>query len=451
MKQSGIKTFYILTITQVFSIIGSMMTGIAIGIKIFNDTGESTPLLLVSFFSAIPPMIGGSLAGVVVDRWNRKRVLIISDIAQTVGTVLLLLSFYADVFELWHLYAIVLAQSFFGMVQRPAMEASVTMLVPDNHRDRANAIRQITGPMAGIIAPPITGFVYAFIGVPGVMLIDLVTIVVAISVLFFIHIPQPRQMFTEKTTHSSVFQDLKEGFQFMWSNRILFYMMLYAAVINFLMVGPLKLMTPYIINLTGSEATLGVLLGIFDAGIVIGGILMGIWGGTRPRIHGIMIGVLFRSVSIALLGLARTPVTLGISLFFLFFTNALIDASFASIVQLKTPPDLQGRVFALLLQIMYIANPLSLLLTGPLVDRILSPMLGTAKWHWFTPLVGDQPGSEMGLVMFISGVLILVITLGMYTWQRVRNCETELPDYPVITMQPHPKVFQPPTNCNSSL
>ena len=104
MKQSGIKTFYILTITQVFSIIGSMMTGIAIGIKIFNDTGESTPLMLVSFFSAIPPMLGGSLAGVFVDRWNRKRVLIISDIAQSIGTMLLLISFSTGLFKIWHLY-----------------------------------------------------------------------------------------------------------------------------------------------------------------------------------------------------------------------------------------------------------------------------------------------------------------------------------------------------------
>jgi MFS family permease len=217
----------------------------------------------------------------------------------------------------------------------------------------------------------------------------------------------------------------------MWSNRILFYMMLYAAAINFLIVGPLKLMTPYIISLTGSETTLGVLLGIFDAGIVIGGILMGILGGTRPRIHGIMMGVLFRAVCIALLGLARTPITLGISLFFLFFTNALIDASFASIVQIKTPPDMQGRVFALLLQIMYIANPLSLLLTGPLVDQILTPALTTDKWNWLTPLVGNQPGSEMGLVMFVSGILIFLVTLGMYTWPRARHCEEELSDYAI--------------------
>jgi len=263
------------------------------------------------------------------------------------------------------------------------------------------------------------------------MMLDLFTIVVAIGVLFFIHIPQPNQTLEGKTTQGSIIQELKGGFLFMWSNRILFYMMLYAAVINFLMVGPLKLMTPYIISLTGSETTLGVLLGIFDAGIVIGGILMGILGGTRPRIHGIMMGVLFRAVCIALLGLARTPITLGISLFFLFFTNALIDASFASIVQVKTPPDMQGRVFALLLQIMYIANPLSLLLTGPLVDQILTPALTTDKWNWLTPVVGNQPGSEMGLVMFVSGILIFLVTLGMYTWPRARHCEEELPDYAI--------------------
>lgn len=107
------------------------------------------------------------------------------------------------------LYVIVLIQSVFGMMQRPAMEASVTMLMPNNHRDRANAIRQITGPMAGIIAPPITGFAYAFIGVSGIMMLDLFTIVVAIGVLFFIHIPQPNQTLEGKTTQGSIIQELR--------------------------------------------------------------------------------------------------------------------------------------------------------------------------------------------------------------------------------------------------
>ncbi|MCJ7623728.1 MAG: MFS transporter [Anaerolineaceae bacterium] len=121
------------------------MTGVAIGIRVFVDTGNATPLLLTSFFSALPLMVGGSLAGVLVDRWKRKTVLIAADIGQAVGTALLLLSFLSGEFQLWHLYLVSLLAGALDMLQRPAMEASVTMLVPDSHRDQANVIRQIAG------------------------------------------------------------------------------------------------------------------------------------------------------------------------------------------------------------------------------------------------------------------------------------------------------------------
>ena len=169
----NIRSFYLITLTQVLSLIGSHMTGIALGIRIFNDTGNSTPLLLASFFGSLPLMRGGSFTGVLVDRWNRRTVLIITDIVAGFGTLMLLISFQTGSFQIWHLYLVSLLCGSMGMFQRPAMEASVTMMVPENHRDRANALRQITGPAAGMIAPVITGFIYIFTGVTGIMLIDL--------------------------------------------------------------------------------------------------------------------------------------------------------------------------------------------------------------------------------------------------------------------------------------
>lgn len=424
-----LRTFYILTITQVLSIIGSAMSHVALGIRVFDDTGNTTPLLLASFCAALPLMAGGSLAGVFVDRWSRRRVLIAADAAQAVGTLLLLLSFLSGHFQLWHLYAVALAQGFFGMLQRPAMEASVTMLVPAGHRDRANAIRQITGPAAGILAPVITGFVYAVVGVTGVMAVDLVTATVAVVVVALVAIPQPARTAEGRAAQGAFWTELRGGFRFLRSRPMLLYLMVYAAVLNFLLSGPMNLTTPYILTLTGSKSTLGVLLGILNAGIVIGGGIMMIWGGTRPRIHGIMLGLIFRGFWMALYGLMRTPTTLALALFFVYFANPLVDASFMSILQLKTPPDMQGRVFSLLYQMMYIANPLSLLVTGPLVDRVLEPAVGTPAWAVVAPLVGDQPGSGMGLLLLLAGVIIVVMTAFVYAWPRTRRVESDLQDF----------------------
>ena len=198
---------------------------------------------------------------------------------------------------------------------------------------------------------------------------------------------------------------------------------------DFLLSGPMTLSTPYIITLTGSERMLGILLGMLNAGIVIGGAVMMIWGGTRPRIHGIMLGLLFRAVWLAIYGLVRTPPMLGLALFFIFFTNALVDASFMSILQVKVPPNMQGRIFALLFQMMYIANPLGLLMTGPLVDNVLEPAVGGPGWQLIAPLVGSQPGSGMGLLILIAGVLMFLSTAAMYSWGKTRSVESDLPDY----------------------
>ena len=425
----NLRTFYVLTATQVMSIIGSAMTHVAIGIRVFNDTNNSTPLLLASFFSALPLMIGGSLAGVFADRWNRRKILIITDLGQAVGTGLLLVSFTTGMFQLWHLYVISFLSGSLGMLQRPAMEASVTMLVPDRHRDRANTIRQITGPAAGILAPVITGFVYVIVGVTGVMVVDLITFAVAITVVILVRIPQPSVHQESDSQRVSVIQEYRDGIRFLWQRRILLYLMIYAAFVNFLLSGPSTLSTPYIITLTGSEETLGVLLGAMNAGMVVGGVLMMVFGGTRPRVHGIMLGLLFRATWLAIYGLVRTPPTLGMALFFVFFTNALIDASFMSMLQAKVPPNMQGRVFALLYQMMYIANPISLFLTGPLVDKVLEPAVSRQSWRLFKPLVGSRPGSGMGLLLFIAGTLMFIGTALVYGWSKTRSVESDLPDY----------------------
>lgn len=422
-----LRLFYLITATQVISIIGSMMTGIALGIRIFTDTGDSTPVLLAPFFAALPMMIGGSFAGVLVDRWDRRRLLIAVDAGQAVGTFLLLLSFQTGIFQLWHLYSVAFFQGILGMLQRPAIEATVALLAPPEHLDRANVIRQMTGPAAGVVAPVIAGLLYAGLGVNGVMLIDLASFAVAVLTMALIRIPQPPRSTVERAG-ASVWREFGEGFGFLWQRQTLFWLMIYAAALNFLLSGPMSLTTPYVLTQTGSEQTLGLLLGVMNGGILAGGAIMAVWGGTRPRIHGIMLGLLCRAFWLMAYGMARTPLMLGVALFFIFFTNPLVDASFMSMLQLKTPAALQGRVFALLFQMMYIANPLSLAITGPLADRVLTPAVDTPGWRIVAPLVGAAPASGMGLLLLGAGAVMFLLTLAVYLLPATRHVEEQLPD-----------------------
>ena len=425
----NLRTFYILIITQVFSQIGSRMTGLALGIYVFNQTGEATPLALVALFSFLPMVIMSGVAGVLADRWDRRYVMVLSDAGQALGTVILLFTFLNGSFSVEILYVITFLQSIFGVFQGPAFTASVTMLVPDNQRDRANAIQQLTGPTAGVLAPAIAGVLYAAVGVNGVIVFDLITFVSAVVVVMLMHIPRPVQSEVGRAMQGSLLKESFAGLRYLWARRTLFLVMLDMSLVNFLFAVSTVLLTPYLLALFKSEATLGVLLSVLDAGAIIGGVIIGVWGGTKLRVHTIFPGIIFSGVFLAAVGIARTPMGMGIALFLMVIASPMINAVAMSLMQVKVPPDIQGRVFATMGQISMLLIPLAYLAAGPLADQVFEPAVGTPAWDRFAPLVGSAPGSGIGLIMVIAGVTLVVTTALVYVVPRVRRMEADLPDY----------------------
>ncbi|MGQ9850842.1 MAG: MFS transporter [Aggregatilineaceae bacterium] len=428
----SLRTFYLLIVTQTFSLIGSEMTSLAVSIWVYQESGNVTPLTLAAFFAAVPRLITPSLAGVLADRWDRRYVMMLADAGQAIGTALLLVSFLSDSFQLWHLYLVSAWQAAFSMFQGPAFSASVTMLVPDDQRDRANAVQQMRGAAAGLVAPTLAGALFAVVGAPGVMTIDLFTFAVAITVVGLVHIPRPPQSEEGHTRQSGIWHEALVGFHYLWKRRPLFAMICTATLINFLLNGVGVLITPYVLSLTSSEATLGMLLSLFSAGALVGGLIMSVWGGTRPRTHTIFPGMLFTGLMFAGLGVARSPVALGAVAFALMIPLPIVNAAFDSILQIKVPPDLQGRVFAAVTQLAMLLSPLAYLLSGPLADGVFEPATQSDAWSLVAPLVGSQAGAGIGLMAVIAGTLVIAVTAAAYLTPSMRTLEATLPDYVAV-------------------
>jgi MFS transporter, DHA3 family, macrolide efflux protein len=424
-----LRDFYLLTGSQVLSLIGSRMTSTAIGIWLYEKTGQTTALLLVAVFQMLPSVVAGSLAGVISDRSNRRKLLMVVEVGQALGSIVLFLDFISSSFQVWHLYAITLYQALFLAVQEPTTEASITMLIPDEYRDRANGIRQAVYPAAGMIAPIVTGFVYAFVRVSGVILVDITSFIVAVIILWRITIPQPQKAEKEEGAKSGFVHELLEGFRFLKNRPVLLSYVLYATAINFFFLGPIELATPYIISLIGSRQWLGILLGVMNLGPVVGGLIMGAWGGFNSRVNTLFFGSIMMGCTMILYGLARSPIALGAILFVLIMPLPIYNGAFFSMVQLKVPPDMQGRVFALLMQLSTFAIPLSLVVTGQLVDHVLEPAVGTSSWEPFAPIWGDQKGAGMGLLITGFGFAFLLLSLAVHLHPRVRTMEADLPSY----------------------
>jgi hypothetical protein len=188
----------------------------------------------------------------------------------------------------------------------------------------------------------------------------------------------------------------------------------------------------YTVSRTGSEAEAGLILGISSAGALVGGLIMSVWNGTRPRIHMIMIGLICGGLALSLFGLAQTTIALSAAIFLVMLPLPFVNAPVMSIMQAKTPPNMQGRVFAVIDQISLALMPPAYLLYGYLADNVLEPAVGTPAWDALAPLVGDSRGAGMAMIYVVAGLVMAVSSAAVYALPLLRRMESTLPDYAAI-------------------
>lgn len=421
--------YYTLLVTQAVSLIGSQISGYAVSIAVFRATGHATPLALVAFFSAAPSILLGGFAGALADRFDRRSMMLIANFGFTFVSGLLLLSFASGAFRIWHLYALTLGASLFAALEQPAFQASVAMLVPDSQRDRANAIGQMTGPAAGVIAPAVAGMLYALVGVVGSIAIDIATFIGAIAVLAIVRIPKPTETAEGLAMRTAVWRQVFDGFRYMAARPVLLGFCGYVSMVNFLASVALVLLTPYVLARTGSAQLFGVVLAVMNAGGIAGSLVVSAGGRIGSRMNTVMLAIVTAGLFIGLAGVARNAPAIGASLFLLLFALAFANAPFWSILQAKIAPDLQGRVFAAYLQVAMLLAPLAFLVAGPLADRVFEPARRQPVWQSVGWLVGVGPGAGMGMMFVLAGALVLALSLAVYAVPAVRRLEADLPDH----------------------
>lgn len=428
---TSVRTFYILILTQILSLIGSHMTGVAIGIWIFAQTGDASPLLIAAFFAELPQMAGGIFTGLLADKWDRRYVMMLGDAGQALGTVILLISILTNNFQLWIFYTVMFLQGIFKIIQQPAAEASIAQLVPESQRDRANGIRQLGFPLAGVVAPALAGLIYAIANLQGVILIDLLSFFVAIAVVFSLKIPMPEQSEAGKSASASFMKELLGGLNFLWQHKSLFVTVIYLAFLFFLMNGPLEMTIPYMSSVLKSEWLVGIMLALFNGGAFAGAALVAVIGKVPNRMLWILLGYVVHGALMIAYGLSRNPLLMGLAVFGMMFPLPLAGALFDSILQTKTPPDMQGRVFGVTGQIFTLTTPFSFLITAYLVDNWLEPAVKQSGWETLSPYLGNAEGAGMGLLLVVVGVIIFVTSLVMLAWRGARELEQSLPSYQV--------------------
>lgn len=445
----GLFTYYLLMATQTVSQVGSRISFFAVGIAAFSQASKATPLAIISLCQILPWIFGAGIAGAIADRYDRRRLLIAANAGFALTSGLLLVSFASGAFQFWLLYVLTLVTAVLQTISGPAFRASVTMLVPDDHRDRANAVSQMVGPASNALAPALAGLLYAAIGVTGAIAVDIATFGLAIAVLAVVRIPMPARSAEgaameaggetggetggeagpEAARPRSVWRQAFDGLAYLRRRPPLLGLCLVVALVSFLMAGLGVLILPYPLARTHSTVAFGVVMACADIGMAAGAAAMAAWGGTRPRIHTVMAALAVAGLLLAAAGVARDTVELAGAFFAFMFMLPFVNTASTSIFQAKVAPDVQGRVFAAVSQVAVLTMPLALLVAGPVTDRLAEPAVHAPGWRAVAWLVGDQAGAGMGLLLVIGGVGTTALSLVAYALPALRRLEATLPDH----------------------
>ena len=397
------RPFLVIFSGQAFSLFGSRLVQFALVWYLTSQTGSAQVLTTASIVAIIPQVVIGPFAGALVDRWNRRRVMMVADSLIAAAIMLLAVMFALGSVEVWHIYLVMLFRSVGGAFQWSAMQASTSMMVPREHLSRIAGLNQSLQGLVTIVAPPTGALLLEVLPIQYVLAIDVLTAVLAVGPLVFIGIPQPER---GDANARGVLLDMREGLGWLWSKKPLVMIMGISLMIN-LVTTPAFTLLPLLVTtyFKGGAIELAWVQSSNGLGMILGGIALGVWGGFKSKsktaFSALMVG------SFGLLGFSQTPADmflLGVFFVFVFgFMNAIGNSSFFTVLQTVVPFEMQGRVFTLVMAASGGIAPIGLAIGGPIAE-----LFGIRFWFVVA-----------GISIFIGSLLGFVIP-------GIRDLEKEL-------------------------
>jgi DHA3 family macrolide efflux protein-like MFS transporter len=394
--------FFTIWVSQALSLVGSSLAQFALVWWLTQTTGSATVLATATLMSLLPGVVLGPLAGALVDRWNRRLVMIAADGTVALASAWLALLFWTGGIQVWHVYVAALVRAIGGSFHWPAMQASTSLMVPEKQLTRVAGLNQTMYGVLNIISPPLGALLLGLLPLHAIMGIDVGTALLAIAPLLFLTVPQPTRSLPAASRRATVWQDLGEGLRYIWQWPGAVALLGMAAVIN-LLVNPGFSLLPLLVtrHFNGGALQLGGLESAWGFGVIAGGLILSAWGGFRRRILTTLVGLIGMGLGTLVLGLApATAFWLAVgSMFFAGLMNPITNGPVMAILQARVEPQMQGRVFTVVGSLSSAMSPLGLAVAGPVAD-----WLGVQVWF----LVGGAVCALMGMVgLFVPAILFM--------------------------------------------
>lgn len=401
VQKSWKKPFFLVWTGQAFSLLGSQLVQFALIWYLTKETGSATVLAMATLVGMLPHILLGPIAGSFVDRTNRKRMMILADSAIALSTLLLAALFALGWVQIWHIYALMLFRSLGQAFHGPAFVASTSLMVPKEQLSRIQGINQMLNGGLNIVAAPLGALLLELLPMYGVLAVDVVTALIAVGTVLPVAVPQPqREMNDTQGKPIGFWADFREGFRYVLTWPGLLIVVVMATLINFLLT-PAGSLTPLLITEHFGQGViqLGWFEGIFGVGVILGGLLLGAWGGFKKRIVTAFVGLVGLGLPYAVIGGLPAEGFL-ISLGFMLLVGVMhpiVNGSLGATMQATVDANMQGRVFSLTGSLSTAMTPIGLLIAGPLSDAF-----GIQIWF----IVGGLLCAAMGLAgFFIPSVM----------------------------------------------
>lgn len=422
-------SFVLIWFGQLVSLIGSGLTSFALGVWLFEHTGSTTIFSLFYLFVTLPFTLISPLAGVLIDRWDRRLVMILSDSMAALCTVAIAFFLINNHLNVWLIYPVTALISICNAFQIPAYLAATTQLVPKNSLERANGMIQMADAGANLIAPILAGYLLGIIHLSGIIILDFVSFFISLVTLAMIPFPRLKTSGEANLDQRTLIQEALEGWHYLASRRGLLSLLIYMMCNNFIIGMTLILLTPLILSFASAEY-LGMITSMGGIGMFLGGVLFSIKGKVKRQIQALFTFIFLGGVAIFIGGLRPSVILIGFATFLGFLGIPIVNSVSTVIFQKKSPLHLQGRIFSFYQTAETFALPVAAIVAGPLADRIFEPLM--------TPdgllassvgqVIGVGKGRGIGLLFMVMGLILMLMTVIAYSYRPLRLVEDELPD-----------------------
>lgn len=417
-NNKSLRPYLLLWGTQSLSALGSTMTGYALVLWLYRQSGSALETALLSVCSYAPYVLMSIFAGALSDRWNKKRTMLVCDLMAAASTLGVLALLKTGRLEPWHMYVLNAVNGLMNTVQQPASEVAATLLVPKEYYQKTSGLRSFSSSLNTILHPVIASALFVFSGMELVIAVDLCTFSVAfLTLLLFIRIPEAPSV---DKSQEKLLAASRAGLKWLRNNPLILYLIFFLACINLVASAYSAALPAMLLSReNGGETVLGLVNAVIGVTSLVGGAITALLPAPKNRVRVICLSLMLSmSTENFMLAFGRTPLVwcLGAALGWL--SIPLMNANMDVIFRTDIPADMQGRVFSCRNTLQFFTIPVGYLLGGLLVDRVFEPLMAGQSDSLLTAFFGSGKGSGAAFLFFVLGLAGVAVCITFYCLLR---------------------------------